>query len=85
MLYTGRDRGERRRTGLARSADGIKWSRVADFAPIAGEEAWNREVVCDPSVILNDHSVRVWFGGGDLPKPDQNLHGQIGYGILLGR
>lgn len=86
MLYTGRDRFERRRIGLARSADGAVWQRVTDFPPIAGERAWNSAVVCDPTVELRaDGSIRVWFGGGDLPRPDQNLHGQIGMGILRGR
>jgi len=26
--------------------------------------------------------VGVWFGGGDIPRPDENLDGQIGYGVL---
>jgi hypothetical protein len=26
--------------------------------------------------------VGVWFGGGDVASPDENLHGQIGYGVL---
>jgi hypothetical protein len=26
--------------------------------------------------------VRVWFGGGDVARPDQNIHGQIGAGVL---
>jgi predicted GH43/DUF377 family glycosyl hydrolase len=86
MLYTGRDRYERRRIGLARSADGAGWERVADFPPIAGTQAWNSAVVCDPYLELRaDGSIRVWFGGGDLPRPDQNLHGQIGVGTLRGR
>jgi len=24
----------------------------------------------------------IWFGGGDVASPDENLHGQIGYGTL---
>src|SRR6185437_4473804 len=44
MLYTGRDRAERRRTGLAQSSDGVKWTRVEGFAPLAGAEAWDKEV-----------------------------------------
>jgi len=82
MLYTGRDRGERRRIGLARSSDGVHWERDAGFPPIASTEAWDREVVCDPSVEVVGDQVRVWFGGGDAPRPDQGLHGQIGFGIL---
>ncbi len=83
MLYTGRDRFEHRRIGLARSADGVKWERVPEFPPIAGTERWDGAVVCDPSVELRaEGSVRVWFGGGDAPRPDQNLNGQIGVGLL---
>jgi predicted GH43/DUF377 family glycosyl hydrolase len=86
MLYTGRDRGERRRLGLARSSDGVKWERESDFIPVAGADSWDKEVICDPSVeVMPDNSVRVWFGGGDVPRPDQNLDGQIGVGILRGR
>jgi len=33
---------------------------------------------------MPDGSIRVWFGGGDVPRPDQNLNGQIGLGILRG-
>jgi sucrose-6-phosphate hydrolase SacC (GH32 family) len=82
MLYTGRDRGERRRIGLARSNDGVHWNREMGFKPIAGDQPWNREVMCDPSVLVEGNEVRVWFGGGDVPRPDQGLHGQIGLGFL---
>lgn len=82
MLYTGRDRGERRRIGLARSSDGVHWARDPSFPPIEGTEAWDREVVCDPSVEVVGDQVRVWFGGGDVARPDQGLHGQIGLGFL---
>ena len=85
MLYTGRDRGERRRIGLAKSADGVHWSREADFKPISGDQPWNSAVMCDPSVLVEGNEVRVWFGGGDVPSPDQNLHGQIGLGFLRPR
>ncbi len=85
MLYTGRDRGERRRLGLAKSTDGVHWDRVLDFAPIAGGQHWDSEVICDPSVEVIQNIVRVWYGGGDIPRPDQNLHGQIGAGILSAR
>jgi predicted GH43/DUF377 family glycosyl hydrolase len=86
MLYTGRGKGERRRIGLARSADGVNWKRVEDFAPITGTQAWNSQVVCDPTIErLPGGGIRVWFGGGDVASPDQNLHGQIGMGMLQGR
>ena len=48
----------------------------------AGAEPWNREVVCDPTVEVSGDTVRVWFGGGDAPSPDENLNGQIGYAVL---
>jgi predicted GH43/DUF377 family glycosyl hydrolase len=80
MLYTGRDRTEVRRLGLARSSDGVRWEKVPMV--IAGGEAWDSKVICDPSVIVNGDRVTVWFGGGDVARPDQNIHGQIGLGEL---
>jgi sucrose-6-phosphate hydrolase SacC (GH32 family) len=80
MLYTGRARGERRRIGLAKSPDGVQWSRQA--LVIEGSSDWDREVVCDPTVEVLPDGVRVWFGGGDVARPDQGLHGQIGVGML---
>lgn len=83
MLYTGRDRNERRRIGLARSTDRTHWEKQTSFVPLAGAESWNREVVCDPHVeLLPDRSMRVWYGGGDLPQPAENLHGAIGLATL---
>jgi hypothetical protein len=82
MLYTGRDRGERRRIGLAKSADGVHWSREQNFKPIAGDQPWSKEVMCDPSVEVLSDQIRVWFGGGDVARPDQGIHGQIGLGFL---
>jgi predicted GH43/DUF377 family glycosyl hydrolase len=80
MLYTGRARGEKRRIGLAKSPDGISWTRQ-DLV-IEGTSDWDREVVCDPTVELLPDGIRVWFGGGDVARPDQGLHGQIGVGML---
>ncbi len=83
MLYTGRARDEQRRIGLAKSVDGVHWTREAGFAAVDGTEAWDSKVICDPAVELTaEGAVRVWFGGGDVPSPDQNLHGQIGVGVL---
>ena len=82
MLYTGRDRRENRRLGLARSTDGVRWERRG--GAIGGAEPWNSRVLCDPAVeVAADGTVRVWFGGGDVASPDENLHGQIGFGTLL--
>ncbi len=81
MLYTGRDGAEMRRLGLARSRDGVHWEKLPMV--IAGEQAWNSKVICDPTVIANGDRVTVWFGGGDEAHPDQNIHGQIGLGELV--
>jgi predicted GH43/DUF377 family glycosyl hydrolase len=81
MLYTGRDHGEHRRLGLARSSDGVRWERDTSFTPVAGQ-GWDSAVVCDPSLQVSGSSVRVWFGGGDVPAPDHGIHGQIGLGVL---
>lgn len=83
MLYTGRANDEQRRLGLAKSLDGVKWEREATFAPVPGAQAWNNKVICDPTVELTpEGTVQVWFGGGDVPSPDQNLNGQIGMAVL---
>jgi len=76
MLYTGRDGGEMRRLGLARSRDGVRWEKLPTM--IAGEQAWDSKVICDPTVLANGDQVTVWFGGGDVAHPAQNINGQIG-------
>ena len=80
MLYTGRDRNEYRRLGLARSRDGVHWEKTP--ALFSGDQPWDSKVICDPSVIVEAGQVRVWFGGGDVARPDENIHGQDGYGVL---
>jgi hypothetical protein len=80
MLFTGRARNEQRRLGLARSTDGVHWRKLPQV--LAGSQAWDSQVICDPSVMVDGEQIRVWFGGGDVAKPDEGLHGQIGYGIL---
>jgi len=83
MLYTGRDQAEYRRLGMARSQDGVGWRRVAESAVFFGHAAWDSKVVCDPSVDAETGpAVRLWFGGGDLAAPAENLHGQIGLATL---
>jgi predicted GH43/DUF377 family glycosyl hydrolase len=85
MLYTGRDKMEQRRLGLARSTDGVRWERVPAFV-VSGMNIWDSQVVCDPSVEqMPDGSIRIWFGGGDVATPDHGLHGQIGLGVLRGQ
>jgi predicted GH43/DUF377 family glycosyl hydrolase len=81
MLYTGRDRKELRRLGLAHSQDGVTWEKAP--GSFSGAERWNEKVICDPSVLIEGDSIRVWFGGGDVASPDENLHGQIGIARLL--
>ncbi len=86
MLYTGRDRVERRKIGLAVSTDGIHWQRTSESPLISGQAPWNSQVVCDPEILPQpDGSLRVWYGGGDAPQPAENLHGQIGLGRLVPR
>jgi predicted GH43/DUF377 family glycosyl hydrolase len=80
MLYTGRDTTENRRLGLARSTDGVHWQKLRTV--FAGNQPWDAKVVCDPTVEVADGVIRVWFGGGDVASPDENLHGQIGLAIL---
>jgi predicted GH43/DUF377 family glycosyl hydrolase len=82
MLYTGRDRGERRRIGLAESENGVAWRRSSRAPVFAGDQAWDSAVVCDPSVLAGAGGVHVWFGGGDVPRPDERINGQIGYAFL---
>jgi len=81
MLYTGRDRDEMRRLGLARSRDGVRWEKLSMV--LAGSEAWDSKVICDPTVIAEGDRVTVWFGGGDVARPDQNIDGQVGLGTLI--
>jgi predicted GH43/DUF377 family glycosyl hydrolase len=80
MLYTGRDTTENRRLGLARSTDGVHWRKLP--AVFAGNQPWDAKVVCDPTVEVAGGVIRVWFGGGDVASPDENLHGKIGSAIL---
>ncbi len=82
MLYTGRDRREHRRLGLAVSRDGVHWQRVSGAAVFEGNREWNSKVVCDPSVEPAAHHVRVWYGGGNEARPAENLNGRIGLAIL---
>ncbi len=82
MIYTGRNAAEQRRLGVARSSDGTHWRRTATAGPIAGERPWNSQVVCDPTLWAGPGRLWLWFGGGDVARPDQNLHGQIGLATL---
>lgn len=83
MLYTGRDALENRRLGMARSTDGVTWEKLP--AVFEGREAWNAKVICDPAVERLDGRLAVWFGGGNVASPDENLNGQIGLAWLLAK
>jgi hypothetical protein len=80
MLYTVRDFGECRYLRLARSTDGVRWTKLA--VRYKGAQAWNSKVICDPTVVVEGGRILVWFGGGDVASPDENLHGQIGFATL---
>jgi predicted GH43/DUF377 family glycosyl hydrolase len=84
MLYTGRSANEQRSLIAERSSDGVHWQpQTAYFPGPRGDPgAWDREVVCDAAVLLENGRIRFWFGGGDKPRPDENLDGQIGEGDL---
>jgi len=82
MLYTGRDRSENRRIGLARSRNGVEWERSGAIPVLAGQQSWNNKVVCDPTVEVTPDGIRVWFGGGNVARPDERLNGEIGYAEL---
>jgi predicted GH43/DUF377 family glycosyl hydrolase len=80
MLDTGRDIVQNRRLGLARSLDGVHWTKLPEV--FQGAAAWDSKTMCDATVLVEGDQIRVWFGGGDVASPDENLHGQIGYGTL---
>jgi predicted GH43/DUF377 family glycosyl hydrolase len=82
MLYTGRDRREYRRIGQAWSIDGVDWNRLPAGTVFSGGESWNSRVVCDPSVLSEGGRLLLWYGGGDVAAPAENLHGQIGMATL---
>ncbi len=82
MIYTGRDNAENRRLGVARSTDGVRWRRAALPQPIGGDRPWSSRVVCDPAVWAGQGRWWLWFGGGDVASPDENLHGQIGLATM---
>jgi predicted GH43/DUF377 family glycosyl hydrolase/predicted small lipoprotein YifL len=80
MLYTARDFAENRHLALARSTDGVHWEKLK--AAFAGSADWDSKVLCDPTVVVDGDTVHVWFGGGNVASPDENLNGQIGFGQL---
>jgi predicted GH43/DUF377 family glycosyl hydrolase len=82
MLYTGRAWDEKRRLGLARSTDGIHWQKLPGQV-FSGASEWDAAVICDPSVeVTREGTVRVWFGGGRIARPDERIDGRIGLATL---
>jgi hypothetical protein len=81
MLFTVRNFDETRYLGLARSIDGVHWTRLP--VRYTGDQPWNSKVLCDPTVVVDGDRIYVWFGGGDVASPDENLHGQIGFATLV--
>jgi len=81
MLYTARDYAENRRLGLARSIDGVHWRKTP--GRVRRGLGVEFQVLCDATVLVEGGDIRVWFGGGDVASPDENLHGQIGAGRLV--
>jgi hypothetical protein len=81
MLFTVRNFDETRYLGLARSIDGVHWTRLP--VRYTGTQPWNSKVLCDPTVVVEGDIIKVWFGGGDAASPDENLHGQIGFATLV--
>lgn len=80
MLYTGRSAQERRSLVAAKSRDGVHWSKQSPA--FSGEAGWDSQVICDAAVLMDRERIRMWFGGGDQPKPAENLDGQIGAGEI---
>jgi predicted GH43/DUF377 family glycosyl hydrolase len=75
MWYTG-VRGERSLIGLARSPDGMHWTRWQDnpvFAPSA--EEWDSVRVDLPRVLYHEGVYRMWYTGFD------GFHRRIGYAV----
>ena len=80
MLITGRDAHEHRRLAALWSGDGVHWQRQG--GAFAGDQPWVSTVICDPSVVITPIGARLWFGGGDVARPDEGIHGQIGTGAV---
>ena len=78
MLYVGRDDQEERKLGWAESDDGVTWEKSRELDIFEGPVPWSTRVVCDPTILIQNNELFVWFGGGDVASPDENLNGQIG-------
>lgn len=81
MFYTGRDIDENRNIGYAISTDGVNWRKYSTEGMISTSSEWNSKVICDTTSILNWETgkIDVWYGGGDVAAPAQDLNGKLGY------
>ena len=80
MVYTGRNANEQRNIGIAVSSDGVTWKKhnYEGIVDLFGN-TWNNQVICDTTLMEDDDgSILVWYGGGNVPSPDENLNGNIG-------
>lgn len=80
MIYTGRDEKEKRDIGLATSLDGINWSKISAEGIFHDRPmgTWDDSVICDTTLILDGDQLLVWYGGGNVNSPDENLNGEVG-------
>lgn len=80
MFYTGRDRNEQRNIGVAVSLDGVNWKKL-NYNGIIEQKgnSWNSKVICDTTLLeAEGEEIIVWYGGGNIASPDENLNGRIG-------
>lgn len=80
MIYTGRNSNEERNIGIAISLDGVSWKKM-NYEGIAErpEDGWDSQVVCDTTLLQEDTGdISIWYGGGNIPSPDEKLNGCIG-------
>jgi predicted GH43/DUF377 family glycosyl hydrolase len=79
MLYTASKRNNSRDIAWAISTDGLHWQKKSlGLFNSAMRQPWFSQVICDTTILPARNgggTYYVWFGGGDLPSPDHNLHG----------
>ena len=80
MLYTGRNILEQRNIGVAISLDGVNWKKLNyDGIFNLNENSWDNQVICDTTILENENgNYTVWYGGGNVAEPAENLNGKIG-------
>jgi len=79
MLYTGRDPEGIPAVGIGALAGWRELEACQRSGSVRRERAVGFESGLRSSVLVEGDKIRVWFGGGDVARPDENLHGQIGY------